>query len=286
MGAWAMPIAVSRERSRLFHSTFGLAGSQASTRLAMRALAGVVLLICHSAFAATWDTASTEPAARFDWRSENRWRAEPPATSQPVHRFDTSFRVAPLWDGGLALSPAEQRVTQIAWRNGDRNYLMVDKNRGKIILFENGRPIFSRPALTGESMADRIPTDAWSTPWSKQSGVKFKVTPAGRFTITRDHDRALGELFDINELQGRDWTIAIHRVWLGKPAERRAARLRSDTDDDKHITNGCIDVDPSTIAQLLRILPSRGMPLYILPNNENLITDVFQPSIRRTGPRS
>jgi hypothetical protein len=249
-------------------------------------LAGIMLLVGYSAFAATWDTASSEPAARFDWRPDNRWQADPALGNQPEHRLNTSFSIAPLWDGGQALSPAEQRVNLIAWRNGDRSFLMVDKNLGKIILFENGRPIFSRPALTGESMADRIPADAWITPWSRQGGVKFKVTPAGRFTITRNYDRALGELFDINELQGRDWTIAIHRVWIGRPAERRAARLRSDMDQDKHITNGCIDVDPSTIAQLSRILPSRGMPLYILPNNENLINDVFSVGIRRTGPRS
>jgi hypothetical protein len=252
----------------------------------MRALAAFMLMVCHSAFAATWDTASSQPSARFDWRLDNSRLAEPPLGTHPLHRLNTSFGVSPLWDGGLALSPVEQRVSLIAWRNGDWNFLMVDKNRGKIILFENGRPVFSRSALTGESMADRIPADAWSTPWSRQGGVKFKVTPAGRFTITRNYDRALGELFDINELQGRDWTIAIHRVWLGRPAERRDARLRSAMDQDKHITNGCIDVDRSTIAQLSRILPSRGMPLYILPNNENLISDVFQARIRRIGPRS
>jgi hypothetical protein len=251
----------------------------------LAALAGMVFSIGHSAFPATWEAASTGPAVRFDWQPDNRWHAEP-ALVQPARPLNTSFRIAPPWDGGMTLSAVEQRVSLIAWRNGDRNFLMVDKNRGRIILFERGRAVFSRPALTGESLADRIPAAAWSTPWSKQGGVKFKVTPAGRFTITRSHDRALGELFDINELQGRDWTIAIHRVWLGRPGERRDARLRSDTEQDKHITNGCIDVDPSTIAQLSRILPIRGMPLYILPNDENLISDVFQAGLRRSGPRS
>jgi hypothetical protein len=275
-----MPIAVSRERSRLFRRAPG-----SLTRLAMQAAAGIMLLASHSAIAATWDPASTEPVTSFNSRPDNRWQAEP-MPSQPVHRLNTSFGVAPLGDGSLALSPVERRVSLIAWHNGDRDFLMVDKNRGKIILFADGRPIFSRPALTGASMADRIPADAWSTPWSRQIDVKFKVTPAGRFTITRNHDTALGELFDINELQGRDWTIAIHRVWLGKASERRDVRLRSDMDGDKHITNGCIDVDPSTMAQLSRVLPGRGMPLYILPNNENLISDIFQTGIKRPGPRS
>lgn len=281
-----MPIAVSRGRSQLFRRAFGANyGNQTLRRLAAPALIGMVLLICHSAFAAPWDKASSQG---FDWRPDNRWQwhAERVPDNQPTRRLNTSYGLTPLWGGDLALSPTEQRVNVIAWRNGDRNYLMVDKTLGKIILFENGRPIFIRPALTGESLADRIPADAWSTPWARQSSVKFKVTPAGRFTITRTYDRALGELFDINELQGLDWAIAIHRVWLGRPAERRDARLRSEMDHDKHITNGCIDVDPSTIAQLSRLLPSRGMPLYILPNNENLIGDVFPVGIRRTGPRS
>jgi hypothetical protein len=161
---------------------------------------------------------------------------------------------------------------------------MVDKAHGKIILFADGRPVFSRSALTGESMADRIPPDAWSKPWSQQHEVKYKVTPAGRFTLTRDHDRALGDLFDINELKGRDWAIAIHQVWLGKPSERRDARLRSDMDEDKHITDGCVDVDPITIAQLWRLLPGRGMPLYILPIDESLIVGLFQAKISRDDP--
>jgi hypothetical protein len=281
-----MPTAVSRERLRLFRRRpLGSDRSGRLTLLATRALAGLGLLLCQPAIAGSWRTASNEPAVRFDFPPAYRWHGGPTLGAQPMQRLNTSFRVPPPFDAGLTLSPVEQRVSEIASRNGDRDYLMVNKNRGRIILFERGRPAFSRPALTGESMADHIPMDAWRTPWSKQSGVKFKVTPAGRFTITRSYDRKFGELFDINELQGRDWTIAIHRVWLGKPAERRDARLRSEMDDDKHITNGCIDVEPGTMAQLLRILPSRGMPLYILPNNENLVSNVFEVGLRRTGPR-
>jgi hypothetical protein len=278
-----MPMSVSRECSRLFRRTVGRGGEVVC--FATPAIAGIMLLASHPTIAATWDSALNEPALPFASRPDNRWQTDP-TPGQPTLRLNTSFGIAPLGDASLALSPVERRVSLIAWHNGDRDFLMVDKNRGKIILFENGRPIFSRPALTGESMADRIPADAWTTPWARQIDVKFKVTPAGRFTITRNHDNALGELFDINEMQGRDWTLAIHRVWLGKASERRDARLRSDMDEDKHITNGCVDVDPSTMAFLTRVLPNRGMPLYILPSNENLISDVFEAGTRRAGPRS
>ncbi len=163
---------------------------------------------------------------------------------------------------------------------------MVDKAQGKIILFGNGRPVFIWAALTGKSMADRILPDAWSKPWSQQGAVEYKVTPAGRFTIIRNHDRRLGDLFEINELKGKDWTIAIHQVWLGKPSERRDARLRSAIDQDKHITDGCVDVDPNTMAQLWKLLPVGGMPLYILPIDEGLIEGLFRPAIRRASSRS
>jgi hypothetical protein len=176
----------------------------------------------------------------------------------------------------IALSPAAWRVSQIASRNGDRQFVMVDKAHGKIILFADGMPIFSGPALTGESLADRLPPDARRKPLSRQNGVDYNVTPAGRFTMTRAHDNALGDTFDINELQGVDWRIAIHRVWLGKSFQHRDERLLSANDKDKHITEGCIDVDMRTVVQLYRLLPySRRTAIYILPIDESLITDLF-----------
>ncbi len=251
-------MSVSCARSRLFHRAMGRTDRQRKYLIPW-ALAGFALLVCHLACAGP---AGTTPGT-------------------PLRPLNVGFGIAPNWDGGLTLTPTEQQVSLVAWQNGDRKFLMVDKVRGKIILFEDGRPVFSRPALTGASMADRIPPDEWNMPWALQTNVRYKVTPAGRFTITRGHDRRLGELFDINELQGVDWTIAIHRVSLGKPSEHRDARLRSDLDEDKHITDGCIDVDPSTIVQLSRLLPRSGMPLYILPNDENLVAALFQPTLRR-----
>jgi hypothetical protein len=103
------------------------------------------------------------------------------------------------------------------------------------------------------------------------------VTPAGRYTVSVGFDNAYGEILDVNEIQAKDWDIAIHKVWLGAPSEHRDARLRSARDQDKHITYGCIDVDGSTMEQLLARLPSEDTtPLYILPADENLIKNLFQ----------
>jgi hypothetical protein len=277
-------------------------------------LFGAAVLVCHMACSEARDVDPVGPAPgiilnsfdgrSFDgwpfdgWSFERRpfdgWRVEitpwmsgaARAQTTPVLRVPAVYE--PLMQGGLALSSAAERVSMIAVRNGDRNYLIVDKAHGKIILFENGRPIFSDPALTGESLADQFPPDAWTKPWSQQRGrTYYKVTPAGRFTLSRNRDPGLGDVFDINELRAKDWVIAIHRVWLGNRSEHRDDRLRSAVDQDKHITDGCVDVDQGTIAQLLRFLPGRGMPLYILPLDESLIPRLFatrQAAFRPYGP--
>jgi hypothetical protein len=179
--------------------------------------------------------------------------------------------------GGPALSPEAQHVSQIAFRSGDRNFLMLDKAHGKIIVFERGAPTFSGAALTGENTADFLAPDAIGKTFAEQKGLKYKVTPAGRYTVSTGFDKNYGDILDINEVQGVDWDIAIHKVWLGAPAEHREARLRSSKDQDKHITYGCIDVDGSTMQQLLARLPDGDeTPIYILPEDRSLITKIFQ----------
>jgi hypothetical protein len=180
--------------------------------------------------------------------------------------------------GGVALSPEARRVSQIAERNGDRNYIMLDKAHGRIIAFERGRPTFSGAALTGEYPVDTILPDAFEKTFHESSTLKYKVTPAGRYTVSIGFDPAYGETLDVNEIQGKDWDIAIHKVWLGAPSEHRDARLRSVSDQDKHITYGCIDVDGPTMKGLLDRLPDEdATPLYILPQDESLIIKFFQP---------
>jgi hypothetical protein len=177
-----------------------------------------------------------------------------------------------------ALSPAAVQVSRIADRNGDQNFLLLDKTEGRIIAFEHGTPTFSGAALTGESLTDIIPQDAFSKSFSETRGLKYKVTPAGRFTVSPGFDPAYGETLDVNEVHGKDWDISIHRVWLGAPAEHRDMRLRTATGQDKHITYGCIDVDADTIRQLLRhVSHGSRIALYILPVDERLVSTLFQP---------
>jgi len=185
---------------------------------------------------------------------------------------------AEQYQGGPGLSAEAQRVSQIAERNGDRDFLMLDKAHGKIIAFQQGRPTFSGAALTGENTSDYLAADAFTKSFAEQKGLKYKVTPAGRYTVSVGYDHNYGQTLDVNEVQGTDWDIAIHKVWLGAPAEHRDLRLRSSRDDDKHITYGCIDVDGATMQGLLDRVPGEDRtPIYILPQDATLVARFFPP---------
>jgi hypothetical protein len=167
------------------------------------------------------------------------------------------------------LTPQEKQVSQIATQNGDREFLMVDKPSGRLILFEDGKPVLLGAALTGLSTADRLPPGALSEKFAQLEAPADKVTPAGRYTVTPGYDKEYGPLFDVKEIKGKDWAISIHQVYLGTPSEHRAERIRSPNEADKHITFGCINVTVETMRVLVRELPKdRATPLYVLPTDE------------------
>jgi L,D-transpeptidase catalytic domain len=177
------------------------------------------------------------------------------------------------------LSDQEVEVGQIANAQGDKTFLMVDKALGKIILFENGQPVFAGPALTGQSTADQMPKTELTEKFDTLNAPNTKITPAGRYTVERGYDKEVGgPLFDIHEIRGKDWGIAIHEVYLGIPSEHRDARIMSPREEDKHITFGCINVTPAAIRFLLHELPVKGpTPLYILPEDARQDTAYFTP---------
>ena len=179
-------------------------------------------------------------------------------------------------DAPPVLTYQETEVSRLATQNGGRNYLMVDKALGRIILFENGAATFSGAALTGQSMADILPPNAKTEDMADLNSLDTKVTPAGRYTVVRHFAKEYGPLFDVSEIRGKDWGIAIHRVYLGTPSEHREARLQSPSVEVKHITFGCINVAPTTLEVLLKELPETGAtPLYILPEDPAKTTDYF-----------
>jgi len=174
------------------------------------------------------------------------------------------------------LSPQAKLVSQIAARNHDQNFLMVDKLHALLFYFKNGQPIYSDPVLTGASTADRFTPDILAKSFSEPLTQSQKITPAGRYTVTRDYDPLYGIIFEINEIHGKDWSLAIHTVYLGLPHEKRRERLQSPSPHDNLVTYGCMNIDADGIRFLARHLPKKGKtPLYILPRDESATATFF-----------
>jgi hypothetical protein len=174
-----------------------------------------------------------------------------------------------------ALSDQQRAVSAIAIQNGNRQFLMLDKSRGEILLFVDGQAVFRGAALVGESRADEIPSYLFTKPFSTPAKLSEKVTPAGLYTVRREPDPHYGTIFTINEIRGSNWDITIHRVAI-VPGENRPERIRSPNAADRHITNGCINVERETISFLERNVTGARTPLYILPEDPSRIPVLFR----------
>ena len=88
-------------------------------------------------------------------------------------------------------------------------------------------------------------------------------TPRGEYTLIRRMTDDPGYGGDVLQFKETDTAVyAIHRVYLLNPKEKRDVRLRSTNVKDRHITKGCINVDPSVFQRLVDCC-SRNTPLQI-----------------------
>ena len=185
-----------------------------------------------------------------------------------------------------ALTPRQEQVRQIAIDNGDHDFLMIDKAQGRIVVVEGDQPVAWDAILTGASTADQYPAAVLRKHEGAKLSTAEKITPAGRFTLRRTFDPTLGPAFELREIHGVDWWLAIHRVWTGIPSEHRRERLMSNDPDQMRVTFGCMNVMPATMTWLLEHLPAKGTtPLYILPFDAPVSAALFQPPSRQAMAR-
>ena len=78
-----------------------------------------------------------------------------------------------------------------------------------------------------------------------------KTTPVGIFDMNLRITAQEGYGGDIIQFdETKDLVMAIHRVWLLNPKQRRPERLESSTVKDNTVTNGCINVKPDVYDKL------------------------------------
>lgn len=77
-------------------------------------------------------------------------------------------------------------------------------------------------------------------------------TPKGEYQVQQRLVEASGYGGDVLQFkEDPDVIYAIHRVWLGRPWEKRQERLKSSDVRKRRITMGCINVDPIVYEMLL-----------------------------------
>jgi hypothetical protein len=122
--------------------------------------------------------------------------------------------------------------------NGRMPYVVVDKINAKVFVYDvKGQLQGSAPALLGLAKGDRLKKGTGDKTLSA-IGPESRITPAGRFVASLDHDTHGKEILLIDYAE----SIALHAVIKGTPQERRAERLNSETSSDNRISYGCINV--------------------------------------------
>ncbi len=145
-------------------------------------------------------------------------------------------------------------------------FLIVDKANARVLAFNRaGDEIGTTAALLGLAKGDDTVPGIGDRPLAAITPAE-RTTPAGRFEAVLGHDFH-------QDILWIDYAAALslHRVIVGTPKDRRAARLASATPLDNRITFGCINVPAAFYDQV--VAPAfKGTigVVYILPETRPL----------------
>lgn len=174
-------------------------------------------------------------------------------------------------DFGDVKAPAD--VTHVAsWAvdaadNGNRSFVIVDKRRAQIYVFETGgRLVGASPVLLGYAAGDRSVDGIGDRPID-QVQPHERTTPAGRFQSAPGRNTLNEDVVWVDYHAA----VSMHRVRATNPAERRLERLATKTAADNRISWGCINVPVAFFDQTVwpHIGKGRGI-VYVLPEKEPL----------------
>jgi hypothetical protein len=195
-----------------------------------------------------------------------------PALPPPIPLEFTGIQTAapmpvPL-DRLLSASPEVQSVVQwirASHDNAGLPFLVVDKVNARAYAFNPSAQLkATAPILLGMGRGDvmLVPNNA---PMSAIPPAK-RITPAGRYRSYLMNDSHGKQVLSIDY----DAAISMHIVVPGTPAERRAARLASETSDDNRISFGCINVPPGFFTEVVSpdFTPAKGI-VYVLPETQS-----------------
>ncbi|WP_226019630.1 L,D-transpeptidase [Novosphingobium sp. FKTRR1] len=206
-----------------------------------------------------------------------------PAAGQPPAPVSAATFEAHARFADQAASNDTLRLTNWVSASGDNRglpFVIIDKIGANVFVFDaRGKIRGAAPALLGLARGD---DQVAGIGQRKLATIRpsERITPAGRF------EAALGRDLEQDLLWiDYDAALSLHRVIVGKPADRRHARLASPTPFDNRITFGCVNV-PAQFYDSTIIPTFKGTVgiVYILPEMRPLEA-VFPMAAPRTRTR-
>jgi hypothetical protein len=162
-------------------------------------------------------------------------------------------------------SPDARRVAD--WIAGSRDnqgapFVVLDKIGARVFVFDaNAHLMGSTLVLLGSAPGDDSSTGIGDRPLA-QIRSDERTTPAGRFVSVPGHDETGDDVVWVDY----DDAVAMHRVKVVDPRERRFERIATNSVADKRISNGCINVPIAFYDQFIASTLGRAKALvYILP---------------------
>lgn len=170
-----------------------------------------------------------------------RRRSVSEGSARALRRFAVAA-VALAGAGAHAATPVTEADQLLAWvkASGDNRalpFMIVDKINARVAVFDrSGASRGAAAALLGVGRGDDTVPGIGQRRLATIKPVE-RTTPAGRFEAALGHDLEQDVLWI-----DYDASLSLHRVIVGKPTDRRAARLASPTVADNRISYGCINV--------------------------------------------
>ena len=184
-----------------------------------------------------------------------------PASGEPV----APQRVLRADFGALSPSADARHVADWVASTNDNSRLpfaILDKRGARVFVFDaQARLIGSSLVLLGSAAGDDSVAGIGNRPLS---AVRFheRTTAAGRFVSEPGHDETGDNVIWVDY----EASLAMHRVKVIDPKERRLERIATDSIDDKRISNGCINVPIEFFDSVVEPALGRSKAVvYVLP---------------------
>ncbi|MEP7296301.1 MAG: hypothetical protein ABI702_08935 [Burkholderiales bacterium] len=185
----------------------------------------------------------------------------PAAVSRPAAR---AMEVADFRD----VQPSDDVRTVSNWiassaDNRGLPFAVLDKRGARLYVFDRYAVLQGASmVLLGSALGDDTPPGVGTKRLSEIRSHE-RITPAGRFVSEPGHDDAGNDVVWVDY----DAAVALHRVQVIEPKEKRFERIATPFVEDKRISNGCINVPIAFFDAVVKPAMGRSHAVvYVLPD--------------------